>query len=132
MLGLSVINPSTPKSINSFIVSQWGVPVVTEKFIKTAKNLNKLVHVWTIDDQGTMNELIDLGVDGLMTDKPSVLKKALIARGLFQSGTRLNKINPGINKRKRLRIPKPGLLVKRAIPETINGPIKTDDLPIKL
>ena len=41
------------------------------------------MHVWTIDDQETMNKLIDLGVDGLMTDKPSILKKALIARDLF-------------------------------------------------
>jgi glycerophosphoryl diester phosphodiesterase len=80
-LGLPAVN--TPGHCAQVPVSQWGVPVVTEKFIKTAKNLNKLVHVWTIDDQGTMNELIDLGVDGLMTDKPSILKKALIARGLF-------------------------------------------------
>jgi len=30
-----------------------------------------------------MFRLIDLGVDGLMTDKPSILKKALLARNLF-------------------------------------------------
>ena len=73
----------TPGHCAQVPVSQWGVPVVTKKFIKTAKSLNKLVHVWTIDDQETMNKLIDLGVDGLMTDKPSILKKALIARDLF-------------------------------------------------
>ena len=60
-----------------------GCSCCNKKFIKTAQSLNKLVHVWTIDDQGTMNKLIDLGVDGLMTDKPSILKKALIARDLF-------------------------------------------------
>ena len=74
---------NTPGHCAQVPVSQWGVPVITKKFIKTAKDLNKLVHVWTIDDQETMNELIDLGVDGLMTDKPSILKKTLIARGLF-------------------------------------------------
>ena len=74
---------NTPGHCAQVPVSQWGVPVITKRFIKTAKNLNKLVHVWTIDDQETMNDLIDLGVDGLMTDKPSILKKALIARGLF-------------------------------------------------
>ena len=80
-LGLPAKN--TPGHCAQVPVSQWGVPVITKKFIKTAKSLNKLVHVWTIDDQETMNKLIDLGVDGLMTDKPSILKKALIARDLF-------------------------------------------------
>ena len=64
-------------------VSQYGIPIVTKRFIKKVHSLNKLVHVWTIDEKDEMFRLIDLGVDGLMTDKPSVLKKALLARNLF-------------------------------------------------
>ena len=64
-------------------VKQWGVPVLTKRFIKTAKKQNKFVHVWTIDDIDQMFELIEFGVDGLMTDKPSVLKEAMLKKGLF-------------------------------------------------
>ena len=64
-------------------VKQWGVPVLTKRFIAVAKKQNKFVHVWTIDDKDRMLELIEFGVDGLMTDKPSVLKEAMIERGLF-------------------------------------------------
>ena len=80
-----------------------------------------------------MYRLIDLGVDGLMTDKPTVLKEALVARNLFQlSGTFQRRIKPGINKINKLNIPMLGLPVNKAIPETMNGPKNTEDLPIKL
>ena len=64
-------------------VSQFGIPIVTERFITKIHNLNKLIHVWTIDETKEIFRLIDLGVDGLMTDKPTVLKEALLERGLF-------------------------------------------------
>ena len=64
-------------------VSQWGIPIVTQSFIRIMNLMGKFVHVWTIDEPEEMNRLIDLGVDGLMTDKPSILKSTLIDRGLF-------------------------------------------------
>ena len=64
-------------------VSQWGVPIVTQSFIKFMNLMGKFVHVWTIDEPEEMNRLINLGVDGLMTDKPSILKSTLVDRGLF-------------------------------------------------
>jgi glycerophosphoryl diester phosphodiesterase len=39
------------------------------------------VHVWTIDDAGEMRRLVDLGVDGIMTDSNHVLKDVLIDMG---------------------------------------------------
>ena len=63
--------------------SQWGVQIVTERFLKCAHEENKLVIVWTIDDEKEMKNLIDLGVDGLMTDCPSILCKVLNERNLI-------------------------------------------------
>ena len=51
-----------------------------------AKEENKLVHVWTIDNKEEMFKLIDFGVDGIMTDKPSILKQAMTERGFSDLG----------------------------------------------
>ena len=64
-------------------VSQFGITIVSNRFVKKVHALNKLIHVWTIDEKEEMFKLIDLGVDGLMTDKPTVLKKAMLERNLF-------------------------------------------------
>ncbi len=37
--------------------------------------------MWTIDDADEMTRLLDLGVDGIMTDRPQVLKDVLLERG---------------------------------------------------
>ena len=37
--------------------------------------------MWTIDDAAEMERLLDLGVDGIMTDHPAVLKDVLVRRG---------------------------------------------------
>ena len=63
--------------------SQWAIPIVTKKFIEYAHKENKFVHVWTIDKKSEMEELIELGVDGLMTDKPSTLMEVIKERNLI-------------------------------------------------
>jgi len=59
---------------------QGRVALVTKRFVDTAHRLGVQVHVWTIDDEPEMTRLLDLGVDGIMTDRPQVLKDVLAAR----------------------------------------------------
>jgi glycerophosphoryl diester phosphodiesterase len=56
------------------------VRVVSPPTVARAHALGYHVHVWTIDDAAEMHRLLDLGVDGIMTDRPQVLKDVLLAR----------------------------------------------------
>jgi glycerophosphoryl diester phosphodiesterase len=48
---------------------------VTPEYLKSAQKQNLKVHVWTINDAETMQELIDMKVDGIMSDDPILLRK---------------------------------------------------------
>lgn len=61
-------------------VAHRGIPVVTRSFIEAAHRRNVAVHVWTVDDPAEMNRLLDIGVDGIMTDRPTVLRDMMMAR----------------------------------------------------
>lgn len=65
-------------------IRQHGLTLVDPRMIRVANRLGLQVHVWTIDDRAEMERLIDLGVHGLMTDRPSLLKQVLQDRGLWR------------------------------------------------
>lgn len=54
-----------------------GVEVVTEDFVRDAHANGLAVHVWTINDRAEMEWLIEIGVDGIMTDRPTLLEDVL-------------------------------------------------------
>lgn len=57
------------------------VQIVTRDFVEAAHAVGKQVHVWTIDEEQQMRHLLDLGVDGLVTDRIDVLRAVLEERG---------------------------------------------------
>ena len=64
-------------------VSQGPLTIVDRKFVEAAHRADLQVHVWTIDDPIEMKRLLDLGVDGIMTDRPAILKQILQERNCW-------------------------------------------------
>jgi len=65
-------------------VAAGGLRLVTSSLVERAHELAKQVHVWTVDEPGEMRRLLDLGVDGIMTDRTDVLRDVFTARGVWE------------------------------------------------
>ncbi|MFE7750673.1 glycerophosphodiester phosphodiesterase [Streptomyces sp. NPDC057428] len=63
--------------------SQNGIRVVDRRFVHTAHALGLRVHVWTVNEPERMAALLDLGVDGIMTDHIETLRTVLSGRGAW-------------------------------------------------
>ena len=63
-------------------VPEWarGLRVVTPRLVDSAHAGGKQVHVWTVNDPGDMRRLLDLGVDGIVTDRPDLLNEVVEER----------------------------------------------------
>ncbi len=62
-----------------------NVDLVTPRNIRRIHDARRKIHVWTIDDPTVMHRLIDWGVDGIVTDRPDLLKEVLGARGMWST-----------------------------------------------
>lgn len=63
-------------------IAEKGIPVFSERLLERSQQDGLAVHLWTINDEDEMNRLLDLGVDGIMTDRPTALKSIFETRGL--------------------------------------------------
>nr|WP_309969094.1 glycerophosphodiester phosphodiesterase [Arthrobacter oryzae] len=69
-------------------VTYGAIRVVTPGFVRRAHRHGLQVHVWTINDPAEMHRLLDLGVDGIVTDRADLLKQVLKDRGQWDQGDR--------------------------------------------
>lgn len=51
--------------------------IVTQRWVDEAAEAGLAIYVWTVDDPDRMRELVDFGVDGIITNVPHVAVKAL-------------------------------------------------------
>lgn len=75
------IKPTEHALLAQVPVKQGPIPVTTKRFVNVAHELGLEVHVWTIDDPIEIARLLDLGVDGIMSDDTRALRDVFIARG---------------------------------------------------
>jgi hypothetical protein len=61
--------------------AQVPAQVATPSFVGRAHALGLHVHVWTINSPALMRNLLDIGVDGIMTDETVTLRDVLVSRG---------------------------------------------------
>jgi glycerophosphoryl diester phosphodiesterase len=64
-------------------VRAGGIPLADRRLIDAAHEAGLPVHVWTVDEPAELDRLLDLGVDGLMSDRPDVLRAVLESRGAW-------------------------------------------------
>lgn len=62
-----------PYDIDAFAIPMrsGGFDLTTPRFVQAARNAGILLHYWTINDEGDMQTLMALGVDGIITDRPA-------------------------------------------------------------
>ena len=80
-LGLPIRRP--PCQCLQVPVRSNGIRLIDRRFLSAAHHRGLQVHVWTINEAAEMHRLIDLGVDGIMTDRPALLREVLEERGLW-------------------------------------------------
>jgi glycerophosphoryl diester phosphodiesterase len=79
--------PETPAVAYQVPERQGDLVVVDEHFVAAAHAAGKAVHVWTVNDTESMERLLALGVDGIISDVPTTLCSVLDAAGVAWDGS---------------------------------------------
>ena len=64
-------------------IRQGRLSLLDRRFVVAAHRRGVAVHAWTINEREEMEQLLDLGVDGILSDRPSLLKDVFVERGLW-------------------------------------------------
>lgn len=78
-----LLSPLTPRgpACAQIPMRHGSFPVLSRDLIRTAHRAGMQVHVWTVNDPGVMERLLDAGVDGIVTDNTAALRELLLRRG---------------------------------------------------
>lgn len=79
--------PDTPAVAFQVPERQGDLVVVDDRFVEAAHRAGKAVHVWTVNDAESMERLLALGVDGIISDLPTTLNEVLSAAGVAWDGS---------------------------------------------
>ncbi len=66
-----------PITVLQVPMGEGFINLATRGFVRSAHRNNIAVHYWTINDEDAMRHLIEIGADGIMTDRPNVLRSVL-------------------------------------------------------
>lgn len=77
--------PARPRLAAQVPVTAGRLQVITQRFLQAAHSRQIAVHVWTVNVPDEMARLLDLGVDGIITDRADLLREVLQERGEWQS-----------------------------------------------
>jgi glycerophosphoryl diester phosphodiesterase len=66
--------PAPMRHVALQVPTRFGeMTLVDERFVDVAHQQGLALHVWTIEEESEMRALCDLGVDGIITDRPTAL-----------------------------------------------------------
>ena len=78
--------PESPAVAFQVPERQGDLVIVDERFVAAAHRAGKAVHVWTVNDPQSMERLLGLGVDGIISDVPTTLCGVLRSAGVAWNG----------------------------------------------
>jgi len=88
--GIAAIRHGVPTEVLAARFAAWSIKctqipygLATPRYVRRAREAGLAVHVWTVNDPAVMADMLDIGVDGIMTDKTEVLRDLMISRGAW-------------------------------------------------
>ncbi|MPV36307.1 glycerophosphodiester phosphodiesterase family protein [Georgenia subflava] len=81
-LGVEAISPVHGNPQGGSVADEGYEPYVTAGMVTDAHDAGIEVIPWTVNDRPTIEHLMDLGVDGIITDRPDLLRELMAERGL--------------------------------------------------